>query len=66
MIVALPGRFSLPFLVDLESSMLYSKITPSSFLCIREEDFLSVLPYMGIAVILFNDTEPFEQSVNIP
>ena len=24
------------------------------------------LPYIGIAAILFNDTEPFEQIVNIP
>ena len=24
------------------------------------------LPYLGMAAILFNDAEPFEQSVNIP
>ena len=40
--------------------MLYTKIQPLS----TEEDFF--LTYMGMAAILFNDAEPFEQSVNVP
>ena len=43
--------------------MLYTKIQPQSFL--REEVFLSVLSYMGMAATLFNGTQPFEQIVNI-
>ena len=46
--------------------MLYTKIQPQSFLSIGEKDFQVFLPYMGMAAILFNDAEPFEQSVNIP
>ena len=46
--------------------MLYTKIQPQSFLSTGEEDFYVFLPYMGMAAILFNDAEPFEQSVNIP
>ena len=30
------------------------------------QDFLVFLPYMGITAILFNDAEPYEQSVNNP
>ena len=44
-------------LVDIESPMLYTKIQSQST---GEEDFLSVLPYMGMAAILFNDAELFE------
>ena len=52
-------------LVDLESSMLYTKIQPKSYLGSGEEDFLRVLPYMGMAAILFNGAEPLEQISNI-
>ena len=45
--------------------MLFTKIRPQSFLSPGEEDFLSVLPYMGIAAILLNGAEPFKQTVNI-
>ena len=45
--------------------MLYIKIQPQSFLS-TGEDVLSILLYMGMAAILFNDAESFEQSVNIP
>ena len=37
--------------------MLYTKIQPQSFLNSGEE--LSVLPYLGMAAILFNGTEAF-------
>ena len=47
-------------LVDLESSMLYTKIQPWNFLGSGEEDFYVFLPYMGMAAILFNFAEPFE------
>ena len=60
-----PSLIILKNLVDLESPMLYTKIQPRSFLS-TGEDFLVFLPYMGMAAILFNDAEPFEQSVNIP
>ena len=43
-------------LEELESSMLYTKIPPQSFLG-SEEEFL---PYMAMAAILFNYSEPFE------
>ena len=43
--------------------MLYTKIQPQSLFSSREED--SVLPYMGMATILFNGAEPFEQIVSI-
>ena len=46
--------------------MLHTKIQPQSFLRTGEEDFQVFLPYMGMAAILFNGVEPFEQSVNIP
>ena len=38
-------------LVNLESSMLYTKIQPQSFLGSGEEDFWVFLPYMGMAAI---------------
>ena len=41
--------------------MLYTKIQPQSFLGSGEEDFKVFLPYMEMAAILFNCTEPFEQ-----
>ena len=40
-------------LVDLESPMVYSKTQPQSFLGSGEEDFLGLLPYIGMAAILF-------------
>ena len=46
--------------------MLYTKIQPQNCLSTGEEDFQVFLPYMGMAVFLFNDAKPFEQSVNIP
>ena len=54
----------LTVLVDLESSMLYTKIQPQSFLHSGEEDFYVFLPYMGMVAILFNCAEPFEQIGN--
>ena len=44
--------------------MLYTKIQPQSFLGSGEEDFLVFLSYKGIAAILFDDAEPFEQTGN--
>ena len=44
--------------------MLYNSIQPKSCLS-SGEDFLSVLPYMGMTAILFRGAEPFEQIVNI-
>ena len=41
--------------------MLYTKIQAKIFLSSGEEDFLSVLPYMGMAAVLFKGPEPFEQ-----
>ena len=41
--------------------MLYTKIQPWSFLYSREEDFEVFLTCMGVAAILINDVEPFEQ-----
>ena len=61
-----PSLIILTNLVDLESQMLYTRIQPQSFLSTGEEDFWVFLPYMGMAAILFNDAEPFEQSVTIP
>ena len=46
--------------------MLYTKLQPKSFLGSGEEDFQTFLPYMSMAAILCNGTEPFEQIVNIP
>ena len=43
--------------------MLYTKIQPKAFL-VLEKNILSVLPYMGIAAILFDGAEPFEQIGN--
>ena len=40
-------------LVELESSMLYTKNEPQSFLGSGGEDFEVFLPYMGIVAILF-------------
>ena len=51
-------------LVELESSMLYTKIQPQSFLDSGEEDCQEFLPYMDMAAILFNCAEPFEQIDN--
>ena len=45
--------------------MLYTEIQPQSFLSSGEKIFLSVLPYMGMASILLNGADPFEQIVNI-
>ena len=42
--------------------MLYTKIQAQSFLSSGEK---SVLPYMGMAAILFIGAEPFDQIVNI-
>ena len=41
--------------------MLYTKIQPQFW----RRRFLSVLPYMGMAVILLNGAEPFKHTVNI-
>ena len=45
--------------------MLYIKVQPQSFLGSGKEDFMFILPYMGMAAI-FNGAEPFEQIVNTP
>ena len=50
-------------LVELESSMLYTKIQPQSFLG-SGEVFWEFLPYMDMLAILFNCAEPFEQICN--
>ena len=52
-------------LVAFESLMLYTKIQPQSFLSSGEKRFSSVLPYMGMTVILSNGADTFEQIVNI-
>ena len=57
-------------LVELESWMLYTKIQPLSFLGSREEHFQEFLPYMDMAAILFNCTEPlvniaFQQKAHV-
>ena len=45
--------------------MLYTKFQPESVLGSGEKDFKCFccffLPYMHMAAILFNDTEPFEK-----
>ena len=51
-------------LVELESSMLYTKIQPQSFLGSGEEVFQVFLPYMDMAAILFNGAEPVEEIGN--
>ena len=48
-------------LVDFESPMLYTKIQAKRFLSSGEEEFLSVLPYLGMAAILFSGPKQFEQ-----
>ena len=49
-------------MADLESSVVYTKYQPQSFLGSGEEDFSTVcLPYMGMAAILFDGSGPFEQ-----
>ena len=52
-------------MVELESPMLHTKIQHQSFLGSGEEDFEVFLPYMGMAAVLFNGVEPFEQIINI-
>ena len=44
--------------------MLYTKIQPQSFLGSGEEIFLSILPYIGMAAILFSNAKLFEQIVS--
>ena len=41
--------------------MLHTKIQPKTFQSLEK----NVLPYMGMAAILFNGAEPFNQIVNI-
>ena len=53
-------------ILDLESTMLYTKIQPQSFLGSGEEDFNCVLLYIGMTAMSFNGAEPFEQTVNAP
>ena len=43
--------------------MLYIKFQPQSFLVSGEEHIKCFLPYIGIATILFNGTESFNQIV---
>ena len=45
--------------------MLYTKIQPQSVFGSEEENFQVFLLYMGMAAILVNGAEPFEQIVNI-
>ena len=49
-------------LVDLESTMLYAKIQPQSFLGSGEEHFQECLPFTRMSAILFNCAGPFEQT----
>ena len=44
----------------------YIKIQHQSFLGSGEEGFKSFLPYIGMAAILFNGAEPFEQIDDTP
>ena len=53
----------LAILVDLPSLMTYAKIQPQGIICPGEEDFQRFLHYMGIAAILVNGPQPFQQSV---
>ena len=46
--------------------MLYTKIQLQSFLGFGEENLTCVLPYMGMAAILFDYAAKFEQIVKIP
>ena len=46
--------------------MMYTKNQPQSLLSSGEEAFLSVLPYMGMAAILFSGTEAFEKIYQHP
>ena len=43
--------------------MLYNNIQPQGLLASGEECFL---PYTGMAAILLNGMDPFEQMINIP
>ena len=49
-------------LVELESSMLHTKIQLQSFFGLEKS--FKFLPYMDMAAILFNCPEPFEQTGN--
>ena len=51
-------------LVQLDSSMLYTKIQPPSFHGSGGEDFQDFLPYMDMAAILFNCEESSERIRN--
>ena len=44
---------------------IYTKIQTQSFLGSGEEGFWVFLPYMGMAVILFNNAKPVVQIANI-
>ena len=44
--------------------MLYTKIQPQSFLDSVVVIFYFFIPYMGMAAILFNGAELFEQIIN--
>ena len=46
--------------------MLNTKTQAQSFLGPGEDDFNFFLTYMGMAAILLNGVEPFEQIFNIP
>ena len=52
------------YLVDPEPPSLYTKIQPQNVFGSGEEYFTCILPYMGMAPILFNDAGPFEQVIN--
>ena len=45
--------------------MLYTMIQPQSFRGSGEDNFKCILPYVGMAAILFSSVEPFEQTVKI-
>ena len=54
-------------LVDVKSPMLYTRVKPWSFLGSGEDFWVFFfLSYMGMADILFNDAEQFEQIDNTP
>ena len=56
---------NLAILVDLLSPMNCAKIRTQGLFDYGEEDFLRVLPYMGMTAILINGPYPFKQSFTL-
>ena len=51
--------FILAIMVDLLSPIICAKIRPHSLFGSEEEDFLRFVPYMSMAAILVNGSQPF-------